>query len=219
MAYKKIAVIGLGQFGATLALHLTEAGHEVIAIDTDPETISRLAPDIEHIVQQDMLDEGAMEFLGLDDCDIIVVAIGDTLAASVLTCLKALKLGGPTVVARAQDADHAEVLTRLGAHRVILPEAESARHLADRLTYSGITDYFALSPSVHLVECSPLPEWVGKTLRDTNIRAKYGLNIVAIERTSGTVASPGPDEVIFEGDLVMAIGSAENVERFSKRRG
>nr|MDD6335826.1 TrkA family potassium uptake protein [bacterium] len=214
---KQVAIIGLGSFGLSVALELTRLGHEVIGVDTDAGHVAALAEHITHAVQADAMDETVVKSLGLRNCDVAVVAIGEDVQASLLISMQLKEAGVPLVIAKAKDNMHALILNKIGVDRVVFPERDMGIRLAHMIGSFTITDFFELTPDIHLIEFLLPQEWQGKTLRDINLRAKSQLTIVAVRRGDSMVPAPGADEVLQSGDLLMAIGSREAVQRFQAK--
>ena len=199
-------VIGLGRFGSRVAKSLCSLGSEVLAIDTHPELVQQIANDVTQAVVGDARDKDVLKALGVGNFDCAIVAIGGELSASILTTMNLKELGIPQVICKAHDDTHRKVLEKLGADRVIIPEREIANKLAHSLTSSNVLDYIELSGDYGIVEAETPKMWVGKTLRQTNARAKLGVNIIAVKSNGKINVSPSADYIIEKGDIMVILG-------------
>ncbi|HHY98151.1 MAG TPA: TrkA family potassium uptake protein [Firmicutes bacterium] len=213
---KQFAVIGLGRFGEGVARTLSRLGCQVLAIDDDPEKVQHMANIVTHAVQANATDEDALKSLGIRNVDVAVVSIGEDIESSILATLILKDLGIKFVVAKAHDELHGKVLERVGADRVIYPERDMAIRVATSLVSGNILDYIELSPEFTIAEIISPPEFVGKSLRELNIRAQFGINVVAIRSQGRIKVSPGADDKINEGDILVLIGRTESFEKLPK---
>ena len=210
---KQFAVIGLGRFGTSVALSLQELGHEVLAIDSDEERVQKLSDEVTHVVQADTTDENSLNALGMRNFDAVVVAIGEDVQANVATTLLLKEMGIPYIIAKARNALHGKMLEKIGADRVVYPEREMGQRVAHSLVSANVLDYIELSPSLSLVEVTAPGVFVGRTLAEANMRARYGVNVVAIKRYEDLIVPPQPDEIIHECDVMIVIGPTEGLQR------
>lgn len=209
---KSYAVIGLGRFGKEVARQLHSLGCEVLAMDTKSELVQEIANDVTHAVVSDAQDKEVLKALGIREFDCAIVAIGDNLAASVLATMNMKELGVPLVVCKAHDDTHRRVLEKLGADRVVIPEQENAARLARSLSTPNVLDYIELSEDYGILE-APAPEsWQGKTLVELNVRAKLGVNIIAIRREGRVMVSPAADFKMNSGDILVVLGDSHALE-------
>ena len=209
---KSFVVIGLGLFGSSAARQLCALGAEVLAIDTNPELVQQVSGEVTSAVVADARDAEVLRALGAHECDGAVVAIGDDLAGSVLATMNLKELGIGHIVCKAHDETHRRVLEKLGADRVVIPEKEVADRLARSLTSHNVLDFIELSNDYGIVEISAPKAWIGKSLKDLNIRAKLGVNIIAIESGEATYVSPSADHQIFAGDIIVVLGDNTSLE-------
>ncbi|MDF2533784.1 MAG: TrkA family potassium uptake protein [Clostridia bacterium] len=216
---KQFVVIGIGRFGSALAKRLCELGHEVLAIDTDEDEIQKISEKVTHAVTADASDEGVLKSLGVRNFDVAVVAIGSDIQASIITTLMLKDLGVKYVVAKAQNDVHAKVLYKIGADRVVFPERDMGERVAHNLIATNILDIIELSPEFSIIEFAVPHNWVGKNLRDINLRVKYGVNVVALKSTKNNMmnAAPMADSEIKEDCILVVIGSNENLKRLEKK--
>lgn len=222
MARRSFAVIGLGRFGAAMATTLAAQGHDVIGIDGDEDRVRALADVVSAAMQLDATDEKALRAAGIQDVDCAVVSIGENIEASLLVVTLLRELNVKKVVAKAVTPLHGRILEKLGVERVVFPEREMAIRVAHSLAGPNVLDYFELSPDFSIVEIPAPAEFVGRTLRDIGLRARFGLTTIAIKRTSKTgdgditQVSPGPDDLIHEGDVLALIGSNERLGQLER---
>lgn len=209
---KSYIVIGLGLFGSETARKLCELGCEVLAMDVRENLVQQVANYVTHAVTGDGQDKDVLRALGAGTFDCAIVAIGDDLAASVLTVMNLKELGVPYVVCKAHDETHRRVLEKLGADRVVIPECEFAGKLARSLSSHNVLDYIELSPDYGILEIPAPKDWVGKTLKDLNVRAKVGVNIIAVESGGSTYVSPAADHKIWSGDVLVVLGDNAALE-------
>ena len=209
---KTYIVIGLGLFGGEVARKLCQQGCEVLAMDIRNDLVQQIAGDVTHAVVADGSDKDVLRSLGAGKFDCAIIAIGDDLAASVLTTMNLKELGVPYVVCKAHDETHRRVLEKLGVDRVVIPECEFAGKLARSLSSHNVLDYIELSKEHGILEVPAPAKWVGKTLRELNVRAKLGVNIIAVESGGVTNVSPSADYAIRQGDTMVVLGDNHSLE-------
>lgn len=203
---KSFIVIGLGRFGSEAARSLCRQGCEVLAIDTNGELVQQVSEDVTQAVVGDARDKEVLRALDAKSFDCGIVAIGDSLGDSVLATMNLKELGIPYIVCKASNETHKQVLTKLGADRVVIPEKENAIRLAKSLGSTNVLDYIELSEDYGIIE-TPAPEkWDGKSLMELNVRAKLGVNILAIKRDGEITVSPAADYRILIGDTLVVLG-------------
>lgn len=211
--YKQFAVLGLGRFGQSIAKTLLEHGCEVLCCDIKIEKVNEMDKYGSHLIQADVMDSNALDEMGLNNFDIVIVAIGDNLEASLMVTLAAKEKGVPLVIAKAKNDTQRVILERVGADRVILPERDMGIRIATTLVTTSIIDYIDLSDKFAIAEIEAKSQWIGKTIQKSNIRATTGLNIVAIKRNEKVLVSPTASEIIFEKDILIVIGENSNIQR------
>lgn len=213
---KTFVVIGLGRFGTAVARRLYELGNEVLAVDEDEELVQHMESYVTCAAVCDARDEGALRALGVRNYDCAVVAIGTNLAASVVITLNLKSIGVPQVICKAQDDTQKRALEKLGADRVIIPEREFGVKLAQSMTSSSILDFIELSRDCGIAEL-PLPAaWAGKSMRELEIRAKYGVNIIALRENSGVNVSPDASAPLKEGCILVVLGENSRLTRLTR---
>ena len=213
---KSYVVVGLGRFGYETAYQLYHLGCEVLAIDQQSELVQQISNDVTHAVVGDARDKEVLRALGVGNFDCAIIAIGGDLAASVLATMNMRELGVPYLVCKAHDTTHRRVLEKLGADRVVIPEQENALRLAKSLSYPNLLDYIELSDDYGIVEIPAPKSWVDKTLRELNVRARLGLNILAVRRGEEMDVSPIADFRIEEKDVLVMLGDNQALEAVQK---
>ena len=213
---KSYLVIGLGRFGTQVARELCKLGCEVLVVDVSPELVSQISNDVTHAVVGDAQDKEVLRALGAKDFECGIVAIGDNLAASVLVTMNLKELGVPYVICKAHDETHCRVLQKLGADRAIVPEQEQAARLAKSLSSHNVLDYIELSDEYGIIDIPVPGSWKGKSLKELNVRAALGVNILAIRRGGKINVSPGADFAFAEGDVVVVLGDNAALKKVQK---
>lgn len=206
---KSYIVIGLGRFGCEVARKLCELGCEVLVMDTSSELVQQMSNEVTHAVVADARDKEVLRSLDAKDFECAIVAIGDSLADSVLATMNLKELGVPYIVCKARDETHRQVLQKLGADQVVIPEQENAIRLARSLSSPNVLDYIELSDEYGIAETPAPKRWMGKTLRELNVRARLGVNIIAIRRSGKINVAPGADHVFEEGDIIVVLGDTD----------
>ena len=215
---KSYVVIGLGRFGAELATRLYACGEEVMAIDTNGQLVDKIADRVTRAVAADARDIDVLEKLGVENFDRAVVAVGSDLASSSLITMNLKSLNVPFILCKAHDDTYRAILEKLGADRVIIPEREVADKLALGLTHAGIMEYIELSQEFGVVEMEPIPEWVGKTIREMELRTRYGLNVIAVRNHENAIKIPPDIDTPIEADVIMVmLGKYGMFEKLKKK--
>lgn len=214
---KSYVVIGLGRFGSGLARALCRQGAEVLAIDIRPDLVQQVANEVTHAVVGDAQDKEVLRALDVRSFDCAVIAIGDNLAASVLTVMNLKELEVPYVVCKAHDETHRRVLEKLGVDRVVIPELEYAQRLARNLYSHNVLDYIELSKDYGILEIPAPKGWEGKTLRELNVRAKLGINIIAVKNGGETNVSPSADYAVRAEDVLAVLGDNVALEAVQRQ--
>ena len=213
---KSYIVVGLGRFGSEVARELCRLGCEVLAMDTDSDLVSQIANDVTHAVVADAQDKEVLRALGAADFDCGIVAIGGDLSSSVLATMNLKELGVGQVICKAHDQTHRRVLEKLGADRVLIPEYEQAFRLARSLSSPNVLDYIELSDEYGIVEVPVPASWNGKNLKELNVRAKLGVNILAIRRAGKINVSPAAEFAFAAGDIVVVLGDSAALKKVQK---
>lgn len=226
---RKIAIVGLGRFGLAVARQLVSTHVQVIAIDSDPDLVAEAKDLVDLALVLDSTDERSLRSQEIHKVDVLVVAIGENFEAALLTAVIAKRnLKIPQVICRASTPIYAEIFRQVGADEVIQPETETGTQLARRLANPFLEDFFDLGEGFSLIEMHAPSPFIGKTLRDLNLRAKYAVNLVALRRTTRSaspdgeeqvresIAIPQPDDVIADEDVLIVIGANADLARLPK---
>lgn len=217
---KSFAVIGIGRFGASVARELYRRGNEVFVIDNDVDTIQRIKDEVTHAVVGDATEESVLRAVGVRNFDCVIVSIATNIQDSVLVTLLLKEMGVPYVVAKSQSLMHTKVLERIGADKIVFPEMDMGQRLAQTLTNDSIIDFIELSADFSIVEIVPPAKWVGRTLAELNVRARFGVNVLAIRGQDGNIItiSPSADQVLGAGDILIVVGENTIIEQLDKTR-
>lgn len=213
MKDKQFAVIGLGRFGKSVARTLSTLGYDVLAIDSSEHEVQEIANDVAHTVQLDARDEDALKALGIRNFDVVIVAIGEDIQSNILVTVILKDLGVKYVVAKAQNHIHGKVLKKIGADRVIYPEKDMGIRLAYNLATSNIMDIIEMSEDYSIIEIAAPSRFVNKSIGELNLRANYGINVIAIKKNDSIIAAPGANTVIEENDILIILSKKEALRR------
>ena len=215
---KSYVVIGLGRFGAELATRLYACGEEVMVIDTNEQLIDKIADRVTRAVAADARDADVLKKLGVENFDRAIVAVGSDLAASALITMHLKSLNVPYIMCKAHDDTYKSILEKLGADKVVIPEREVADKLALGLTHAGVMEYIELSQEFGIVEMEPIPAWVGKTIRELELRNTYGVNVIAVRSQEDTIKIPPDIDTPIPVDVVMVmLGKYEMFENLKRK--
>lgn len=213
MKTKSVIVFGLGKFGSSVAAELDRKGAEVLAIDTDHESAQSFAhdhPNIE-IKECDIRDNAVLETLGISNMDAVVIAITGNIDASIITTMYAKEAGVPFIFAKAKDETHSRILKKLGADRVIIPEQSTGIHAAHQILTANVLDFVELSTEIRMIEIEPRPEWIGKNLKDLNLRKNERINVIAIRTRSELIVNVDPEMIISKDYTVLVTVADKDV--------
>jgi trk system potassium uptake protein TrkA len=214
---KKFAIIGLGSFGSNVARTLYQRGYEVVAIDKDKGRIEEAKSFSSHAVLTDASAKENLEALGITDMDVVVVSLGSAMEASILTVLHLHELGIKRIVAKASTEDHGKILDAVGATEVINPEKDMAVRTALKLTSPHILECLPLLSGVSIEEIAPPERFIGKSLRDLDLRNKYGIQVIAVRELipERTLYVPPADFVIKDSDVLIVMGEETMLEKLT----
>jgi len=213
---KQFLVIGAGRFGGSIATTLYNMGHDVLIVDQEEEPINQIADSVTHAILGNASDERTIKSIGASNFDVCVIAMGSDIQSSILMTIMLKESGAKYVVAKAQNELHAKVLYKVGADKVVFPERDMGAKLAQSLVASNIMDYIELSPEYSIVEISSLDEWIGNSLKDINMREKYGVNVMAIKKGDNINVSPTAASIIEQDDVLIVIGHNNDLSSLDK---
>lgn len=212
-AKKSYAVFGLGKFGQSVAVELANMGADVLAVDIDEERVAEIANQVTCAVRADICDAGTMANLGISNMDGVIVAITGSMHASVMGTIIAKEAGVPYVFAKSQDDVHTKILSKLGADRVLIPEKESGVSVAHSVMAGSFIDFIELSERVRMIELRPKSEWIGKSLRQLDLRRKEHINIIAVREKGEITATPDPDKALTADMNLLVIVDERDVSK------
>ena len=211
---RRVAVIGLGRFGTSVAESLTALGHQILAIDSNPALVQKWSERLPHVVEADSSDAEALKALGIRDMRHAVVAIGSDVEASVLTVLALSELNVPDIWAKAVSANHGRILRRTGAHHVVFPEAAMGERVA-HLVVGKMVDFIEFDDGFAIAKVRPPWSLVGQKLATANVTSRYGVTVMGIKRPNADFVAATPEVVIDKDDLLVVSGDTKRVEKFS----
>lgn len=213
MMNKQFAVFGVGKFGESVAVELQRLGCEVIAVDKDMERVEHIADSVSYAMQADFGDPDFIYSLGTRNLDGVVIAESVNLEASIMATVVCKEIGVPYVVVKTKNERHAEILKRIGADSVISPEKEIGIKLARNLMQASFTDWIALSPDYSIAESDVPKNWIGKSLKELDIRKEYGVIVVGIKQNSQVEVNPDPDEKLNKDMILILVGANEDLRK------
>lgn len=210
---KSYAIIGLGRFGMPLAKTLAESGVDVIGLDKDEERVKELREYTEYAFVSKTLTKEVLVDIGVQNCDMAVVCIGDKIETSILTTLNLINLGVPKVIAKATSLEQGEVLEKLGA-KVVYPEKDMALRIAKKILRNHLVDYISLGTDIEIMEIEVTKAMCGRSILEMKIREKFGLNVIAINHCGTTEIEVDPHYLLKENDRIAVIGKPDKVTQF-----
>ena len=208
---KQYIVIGCGRFGSSVASTMHHLGHQVMAIDKYEDSVQSISDKVTHSLIVDVTDEQALRSLGLGNFDVAVVAIGSDIRASIMATLIAKEMGVELIICKAKDELQAKVLYKIGADRVVFPERDMGVRVAHNLVSDNILDHIELDPEYSIVEIVTPNSWVGKTLIELELRARYEITVLAIKTGKNINVTPSPDEELTAGSILVIIGQNTSI--------
>ena len=210
---KTYAVIGLGRFGTAVAERLYALGNEVLVVDNNPERVQRMESRVTYAVVADARDEEVLRSLAVRNYDCAVVATGSDLAASIVITMNLKELGVPQVICKAEGDTQKRALEKVGADKVVIPEREAGVKLAQAVTSSSILDFIELSPDCGIAEMQTPPEWCGKSIRELDVRSKYGVNIIAVREHGHVRVTLDANKPLTQEMTLVMLGDNERLAR------
>ncbi len=220
-------MIGAGRFGSSVAKTLSKNGCDVTVVDSDKDRIQQISDYVANAIQLDATDEKALKSIGIENVDVAIVSIGEKMEDGILATMALKEMGIKTVVAKAVTESHGRILARVGADKVVFPERDMAVRLANALLHPSLLDHVEVSPGYNIAEFeAPKALW-GKSIAESAVRAKYGVQIVAIKKRRPTLNDegesvleeevdliPSAETVINKGETLLIIGKEEEVRKF-----
>jgi trk system potassium uptake protein len=214
---KSFLVIGAGRFGKSVARTLFELGHDVMVVDNDETIIQSISNEFTDALTADVSSEASLKALGVRDFDAVVLAIGFDIQASIMAAILLIEMGAKYIVAKAQTDLHGKVLNKVGVNRVVYPERDMGHKIARSLIAPTIIDMIELSDDYSVVEVTAPEEMVGKSLVELDLRARYGISVIALRRNNGgkTLISPAAEDLIEANDIIVAIGENKFLKKLA----
>ena len=204
---KSYAVFGLGKYGIAVAKELVNHGVDVLAVDCNQQLVNEAASFLPLCKCADVTDEEVIEQLAIRNFDVVIIAMGSSLEASVMATALCKEAGVPRVIAKCTDRMQQKILSKVGADEIVLPEEESGKRFAQNLLSSGFIDLINLSEDVSVVELDLKPEWVGKNLLELNLRKKYSINVVAIKQNENICIDINPESPLESNTKLIVIAT------------
>ena len=204
MKDRSIAVLGLGEYGSSLARELHARGADVMVVDKDPRLVQDFADKAAAAVCADLSDEDALNEMGLEQMDAVIICMGADLGPSALAAAVAKEKGVPLVMAKAATDHIASILKRVGADRVVKPEEESGRRTARMLMASNFLELFEVDDEFCIAELKPKKKWLGKSLRELQLRQKELVYVIAVRTPSRSWTLADADTPLTEDMLLLA---------------
>jgi trk system potassium uptake protein len=212
---KRFAVIGLGKFGFHAAKALYEDGNEVVAIDSDKNLVHAIDAYATEAIVLDATDKDSLKALGLENMDGVIVSTGTGISTSILICLHLQEMGVKKILVKAMDEDHGKILKRVGATEIIHPERDMAIRISRGLSRPNVLDFIPLAEDYDLVQVGPPRDFIGKSLKELNLRAKYRVHIIAINELvpENFILVPPANFVIKDSDILIMLGKSEDIKK------
>jgi len=209
---KSVAVFGLGRYGRAVAKELTDSGATVLAVDSDLRIVDDLAEDFPLCKCADITDPAVIRQLGIANFDVVVIAIAENFESSVMATMLCKEVGVETVIVKCSNESHCNILKKIGADVVVLPEHESGVRLAKNILSSGFVDIVDISDDISILEITVKPEWEGKTLRELELRKNYSFNVIALENNGTIDIVLNPDSIIEKDMKMIVIADKKNLK-------
>lgn len=223
---KKFAVIGLGNFGLNIARSLIENNCEVLGIDIDRSTVDKAKGFLTHAITGNPASKAVLDSIGVNEYDAVILSIGQEMVSSILIALYLKEAGVKKIIARAISDDHEKILKKLGVDNVIFPEKDMAVRIGKMISMDNAVDYLPLTEEYSIIEIVPPPSFIGKSIRELSIGARYRCQILGIksiaddvateENPQKTIIAPSADDIITEGNILIVLGKTKSIERMER---
>ena len=216
---QQVAVIGLGGFGSNLVKALSKKAVDIIAVDVDERRVNAIRDYATQAIAMDATQKDNLEGIGVAALDCVIVSPGPSLEPSIMVVHFLKELGVRRIIAKALSEDHEKILTLVGATEVAYPERDSARKIANRLTFSNLLDYLPIEAGLVVHEIAPPDAFIGRSLSDIHLRKRFNVTVIAIKSLipAQTHVNPGADFIIKESDILVVFGSEEDINRFHEK--
>ena len=217
MAKKQYAVLGLGNFGTSVALTLQNLGCDVIAADNNMERVQKIADMVSYAVKGDIDEADFIRTLGVRNLDGVIIAVSENRESSIMATLLVNEEGAPYILAKANDKRHAAILMKIGADAIVYPEREMGARVAKNLVSTEFADWITLSPDYSMIETEIPKKWVGKTLRQLEVRKQHEVSVVGYIDEGDVELNPDPDEILKDDIILILVGSNLALQKLQKR--
>lgn len=212
---KSYAVFGLGRYGKAVAKELIDSGAEVIAVDRDEKIVEDLVGEFPVCKCADITDKEVIKQLGISNVDIVIIAVAGEFEASVMSTMLCKEAGVGQVIVKCSSEMHRAILEKVGADIVVFPEKDSGIRLAKNLLSSGFLDIADISEDISIIEIDARPEWLGKTLKELELRKKYSINVIALTKNESVEIAILPDTIIEDNMKMIVIANKKDMDRYS----
>ena len=213
---KSYAVFGLGRYGKAVAKELIDSGAEVIAVDRDQKIVEDLVGEFPVCKCADITDKEVIKQLGISNVDIVIIAVAGEFEASVMSTMLCKEAGVGQVIVKCSSEMHRAILEKVGADIVIFPEKDSGIRLAKNLLSSGFLDIADISEDISIIEIDARPEWLGKTLKELELRKKYSINVIALTKNESVEIAILPDTIIEDNMKMIVIANKRDMDKLKK---
>lgn len=210
---KSYAVFGLGRYGRAVAKELIDNGAEVIAVDSNDKIVEELVGEFPICKCADVTEREVIKQLGISNVDVAVIAIAGQFEASVMATMLCKEAGVGQVIVKCSSEMHRTILEKVGADIVVLPEKESGVRLAKNILSSGFFDIADISEDISIIELKAKSEWIGKSLKELELRKKYSINVIALSKNGNVEIALQPDTVIEENMKLIVIANKKEIYR------
>lgn len=215
MKKQQYGVLGLGRFGSKVARELYFKKQEVIVIDKDENVIQGIKDQVTHAFVGDITDENALKEAGICDCDVVIVGESSSIESNIIATQISKSMGIKKIICKARNTVHGKILQKLGANEVVYPEQDTAIKLVNRLTSSGVLDYFELDENIHIVGATAPKRWENKSLTELELRKKSNVSVLGIQRGDERLIVPSGDSVIQPDDVLILLGEEEALKKLN----
>lgn len=210
---RSMLVIGAGRFGKNLAIKLTELHNEVMLVDMDEEAVQKLEPFVTRVQIGDCMDRDVLAALGVRNFDVCFVCISDNFQSSMEITSLLKELGAPYVVSKSDREIHANLLKKIGADDVVYPERDMAQRTAVRYSAKGAFDYIELSTEYAIMEVEPPENWIGRDIRELDVRTKYRVNVIGVRNGKHILPLISADHVFQKQEHIIVAGEQKDILR------
>lgn len=220
MDKKQFAVLGLGNFGYSVAKEMQKEDCEVIAVDHISERVQAIADDVSYAMRADIGDQEVMRTLGARNLDGVVIAVAENMEASIMATLACVELKVPNIVAKANNEIHARILEKIGVEKknIVYPEKEMGKRVAAKMVNEYVTDLWELSDDYQIIGIDVPKAWVGKSLEDLDLRKVHDLNVVCVVKGDDVDVNPDPTKILEEDSKLTIIGANDSLNKLKRKR-